>query len=210
MRKAFRFFMPVLCIVSCLAGRSLAQVVINEFCADPARDWDGDAAYSYRDDEWVEIANIGSVAVDLTGYLLSDGEGTAACRYGFAGLLEPGGLLVVYGSDSRAWEESNGYPVYGLSLNNDGDSVRLYRVEGADTVMIDEFQYNDRSAEDDRSVGRDPRSPMDWYIFDALNPCSDSCEPPGCGCEPTPGSSNDCSTATRSESWGMIKSLFRD
>ena len=213
MRKAFRFFVysVVLVVTSTVSGGvGSAQVVINEFLADPARDWDGDAVYSYRDDEWIEIANIGSLAVNLDGYLFADGEDSPVWRYGFTGMLEPGAIMVVYGSDSRAWEESNGFPIYGLSLNNAGDSVSLYRVSGTDTILVDAYRYGDRAAEDDRSVGRDPRNIDDWYIFDSLNPCPDTCDPPGCGCVPTPGSANDCSTGSRYESWGMIKSRYRN
>jgi hypothetical protein len=209
MRKAFRFLVFAVCLIlfSSVSGRS--QVVINEFLADPATDWDGDGVYSYRDDEWVEIMNIGPSAVSLEEYLLTDGEESPIWRFGFSGVLEPGAILVVYGSDSRAWEESNGFPIYGLSLNNAGDSISLYRISGEDTVAVDTYQYSDKVAEDDRSVGRYARNADDWYTFDALNPCSDSCDPPGCGCNPTPGSANDCSTRSRSASWGTIKNMYR-
>ncbi len=210
MRKAFRFFVYAVCLYLASTVSSPAQIVINEFMADPASDWDGDAVYSYRDDEWVEIANIGSLTVNLDGYLLADGEDSPVWRYGFSGMLEPGAVLVVYGSDSRAWEESNGFPIYGLSLNNAGDRISLYMISGVDTVVADAYQYGDKAAEDDRSVGRDARNTDIWYIFDAFNPCSDSCDPSGCGCAPTPGSVNECSTGARSGSWGMIKSLYRD
>jgi hypothetical protein len=209
MRKVFRFFVFAVCLVSVSTGAGLSQVVINEFLADPARDWDGDGVYNYRDDEWIEISNVGSAAEDLDAYLIADGEENPLWRYGFSGLLEPGGVLVVYGSDSRAWEESNGFPIYGLSLNNGGDSIGLYRVSGADTILVDAFQYGDRAAEDDRSVGRDARAFGVWFIFDALNPCPDSCDPPGCGCIPTPGAANDCITGAGSESWGLIKNRYR-
>ncbi len=213
MRKAFRFFISAVCLIlisTVSSGAGLAQVVINEFLADPARDWDGDAVYSYRDDEWVEIANIGSLTVNLDGYLLADGEESPVWRYGFSGTLEPGAVFVVYGSDSRAWEESNGFPIYGLSLNNVGDRINLYRVSGSDTTVVDIYQYGDKAAEDDRSVGRDVHNTDIWLIFDAFNPCPESCDPPGCGCVPTPGSVNDCTTGSVSESWGMIKSRYRD
>ncbi len=211
MRKAFRFlFLLVILAVSITAaGRPVsAQVVLNEFMADPASDWDGDGVYSYRDDEWVEIANHGSAAVDLSGYYICDGEGPPVWRYGFTGLLTPGGVVVVYGSDSRAWEESAGFPIYGFSLNNTGDELRLYRVAGEDTVLVDSYAFGDKAAEDDRSVGRQPRLSDAWAMFDGLNPCSDPCDPPSSGCNPTPGWANDCEAEIRSESWGAIKSLY--
>lgn len=212
MRKVFRFLLSAafLAFGAAVVGSDAAgQIVINEFLADPASDWDGDGIYSYRDDEWVEIANLGATAVDIGGYLLTDGEEPPIWRYAFSGVLEPRAVMLVYGSDSRAWEESAGYPVYGLSLNNAGDEVFLYRVSGDDTVLVDTYQYGDRAAEDDRSVGRGVLTPEVWVIFDALNPCSDTCYPAGCGCAPTPGEVNDCVTASESESWSKIKNRYR-
>lgn len=211
MRKAFRFLF--LCVflafsISLAGSGAVAQIVLNEFMADPARDWDGDGVYSYRDDEWVEIANLGNSSVDLAGYYLSDGEGPPLWRYGFSGLLAPGEIIIVYGSDSRAWEESAGFPIYGLSLNNTGDELGLYRVAGEDTILVDAYAFGDKAADNDRSVGRRPRVPDIWIMFDGLNPCSDPCDPPSSGCNPTPGQSNDCEARSGSESWGAIKNRY--
>jgi len=191
------------------AGECFAQIAINEFVADPARDWDGDGAVNSRDDEWVEIINLGKTAVDLAGYRLADGTGAPVWRYEFSGIIEPGAVRVAYGSDSKAWEEANGFPIYGLSLNNSGDRIAVYRVAGADTSVADSYTFTEASARDDRAIGRRSDSPQVWVIFDAHNPCSPTCEPPGTGCYPTPGSGNTCLTATESESWGTIKSMYR-
>jgi len=212
MRRVFRFFVATLVflftfLVVAVTGH--AQVLINEFLADPARDWDGDDQANYRDDEWVEIINFGSTEVDCSGFLLADGEGEPVWRYGFSGILAPREVRVIYGSDSRAWEESNGFPMYGLSLNNAGDRLSLYRVSGSETLLVDTFTYGDRAAEDDRSVGRGAQTPDTWFIFDAYNPCPDNCDPAGSGCIPTPGLSNDCITGTELESWGKIKGRYR-
>ena len=212
MRKLFRFFVfTAVCftLIVCRSSGSEAQIVINEICADPASDWDGDGEYNFRNDEWIEVANAGDTAVDLSAYLVSDGDGEPVWRYGFAGVLDPGGVRVVYGSESKAWEQSFGFPVYGLSLNNSGDRVSLYRITGTDTVLADTYVYTAHAAADDRSVGRDAEAAGGWIIFDALNPCSDSCDPPGNGCVPTPGTPNDCITSSRSGSWGAIKSICR-
>ncbi len=116
--------------------------------------------------------------------------------------------MIVYGSDSRAWEESAGFPIYGLSLNNAGDEICLYRIEGEDTTLVDLCAFGDKAADDDRSLGRGPIAPHAWFMFDGLNSCSDPCDPPACGCDPTPGQPNDCETAAGSESWGAIKSRY--
>jgi len=102
MRKAFLILVSILCTLpvhTMLCAPAGAQVVINEILADPARDWDGDGGYNFRNDEWIEIINLGDAAVDLSAYLLADGDDGPAFRYGFSGLLTPGEVLVVFGSD---------------------------------------------------------------------------------------------------------------
>jgi len=211
MRKAFRFLFLCMFLafsISAALSGAAAQIVLNEFMADPASDWDGDGVYSYRDDEWVEIVNLGSSSVDLAGYYLSDGEGPPLWRYGFSGVLMPGQIMIVYGSDSRAWEESAGFPIYGLSLNNAGDELCLYRVVGEDTILVDAYTFGDKAADDNRSVGRRPGVPDIWIMFDGLNPCSDPCDPSSSSCNPTPGEPNDCAARSGSESWGSIKNRY--
>lgn len=212
MRKLFRFFVSIAAcfiVMVSLSPACRAQVVINEILADPATDWDGDGIFNFRDDEWIEVANIGEVPIDLSAYLVADGEEGPVWRYGFAGLIGPGEVRAVFGSESKAWEQANGFPVYGLSLNNVGDRLVLFRVTGEDTVLVDEYTFTDHAAEDDRSVGREVGTTGTWGIFDALNPCSASCDPPGNGCVPTPGSTNECITSTSAESWGSIKAMHR-
>ncbi len=212
MRTLFRFFistaLSILIAASlCPAGR--AQVVLNEILADPASDWDGDGVVNFRDDEWIEVTNLGTSTVALSSYLVADGEGEPVWRYGYAGVLAPGGVRVVYGSESKAWQQANDFPVYGLSLNNAGDRVSLYRITGTDTVLADAYTYTALVADDDRSVGREAGATGIWRIFDLLNPCSDSCDPAGNGCMPTPGSSNECITSAQTESWSAIKAFCR-
>jgi hypothetical protein len=211
MRRLFRFFMPVaifsITIVSVVSSLA-AQVVINEFMADPARDWDGDGEYYYRDDEWVEILNAGETSIELEGYMLSDTEGAGIWRYGFSGVILPGQVMIVYGSDSRAWEESSGNPVYGLSLNNTGDVISLFHVLSGDTVLVDEVTYGASAAQDDRSAGRSLHSESEWEVFDAYNPCGSDCDPVGNGCIPTPGLVNTCTTSVSPSSWGRIKKMY--
>ncbi len=208
MSKALFILMSITAISGFLFSPALADVLINEIMADPARDWDGDGAYYYRDDEWVEVINTGDSAVDLSEYLLCDGESPVIWRYGFSGILDPGEVRVVFGSDSRLWEESNGFPVYGLSLNNSGDAVSLFRCQGADTLLVDEIVYEAYVAEDDRTAGRSAEDHFTWELFDAYNPYSGSGSLAGNGCLPTPGTVNTCVTDAENSSWGVIKSMY--
>lgn len=184
------------------------QVLVNEILADPGFDWDGDGAVSSRDDEWVEIVNAGLVPVDLSSYLLSDGGTSRLLRFGFSGTLAPGGVKLVTGGTSVAWESANGESATGLSLNNTGDTVRLWQVVGTDTLLVDSYTYVGFEVLDDRSTARMPDGAPTWALFDARNPYAGTTPPLGTGCPPTPGTSNVCPTAVTPVGWGAVKSLY--
>lgn len=210
-----KFVAFLVCVVGVLAGVSsqvTSQVLINEILADPVLDWDGDASVSSKNDEWVEIVNVGAVSVDLSCYRLADASGGFDWRYGFTGALAPGSTLVVYGSDAVAWESANGFPSVGLSLNNGGDTVYLYDTAGGDTTVVDSYAYASFEVADDRAVGRMPDGSATWAIFDALNVYTGSTLPLGTGCAPSPGLSNDCTTTVPVEqsTWGAIKHLYEN
>ncbi len=180
---------------------------LSEFLAGPARDWSGDGVFDSRDDEWVEVANAGASLVDLSAYRLADADSTI--RYAFSGVLAPGQVLLVTGSQAVDWQRAQGRPVTGLSLNNAGDTVRLLRVAGPDTVQVDSKTYNSIEGGADRSVGRLAPAQEGWTLFDALNRYTGSGEPKGSGCPPSPGAANQCTTDVRRTTWGVIKNLYR-
>ena len=183
------------------------EILLNEILAAPSVDWDGDGAYSSRNDEWVEIVNVGTASVDFSQFLLSDADSTI--RFQFQGVLASEGHVLVYGSGAVAWQQDQGRPVTGLSFNNSGDTVRLWQILGSDTVMVDAYQYKSHEATAERSSARQPDGGA-WALFDALNPYSGSQEPPGTGCQPTPGETNECSaTPTNQMSWGRVKRVYR-
>lgn len=183
------------------------SIRLNEFLAGPARDWDGSGAFSSRDDEWVEIANTGATTVDLTGFLITDADSLP--RYAFTGTLAPGAVRLVTGKMSFDWEKANAKSAVGLSLGNSGDAVILWKVVGADTVVVDAYTYKSHEAGADRSVGRSPVS-GEWQLFDALDPYTGTLLPAGNHCAPTPGDLNNClSTPARASSWGEVKVRYR-
>lgn len=203
---AFFFLLFMLFLGS--PGISAAQIRLNEILADPASDWDGDGQVDSRGDEWIEITNVGTTPLELSSYRLGDESGGYKWRYGFSGTLYPGAVMVIYGSQALAWQGGSGFPAYGLSLNNAGDTVYLYRLSGADTIAVDSYSYSSTEVQDDRSVGRNPDGTGSWSMFDGLNPYSGAGPPYSTGCNPTPGGSNGCSTPTEKGSWGSIKSLY--
>jgi len=197
----------VILVVACaLLGvvPARAQVVLNEIMPDPARDWDGDSVYNYRDDEWVEILNHGGEPVQLEGYRIATAD--TAWRYELSGSLAPAEHLVVFGSESYAWEKMNGYPAFGFRMNNSGGRVQLWKLGDQDTVLVDEVEYTDSQATDDCSYGRHPSGGVDWEVFDGLDPMGSG----GNGCNPSPGASNDCDSALRAVTWGRIKMIYGD
>lgn len=75
------------------------------------------------DDEWIELKNISEQAVDISGWILSDGEGSYAIPEGT--VLQPGETWRVYGRQYNPTGNKGG-----LYLANSGDCVILYNAKG--------------------------------------------------------------------------------
>jgi hypothetical protein len=196
---AFRFAPP--------ARAQVGQgVVLSEILAGPARDWDGDGAFDARKDEWIEVWNSGAGSVDLSGYRLADADSTI--RYELSGFLDAGAVAWIAGSMAEDQQRAAGRTVTGLSLNNAGDTIFLFRVQGSDTSAVDSRKYGSIEGASDRSVGRMGDAGT-WVLFDGLNRYTGTGEPKGTGCEPTPRARNDCPTDAVGTTWGKIKALYR-
>lgn len=183
-----------------------ADLRVVEILAGPTRDWDNSGVVSSRDDEWIELMNTGSQPIDLAGYFVTDGDSIP--RYATTGTLAPGQRRVVFGVDAWNWERETGHPAFGLSLGNTGDAVILWRVAGAETLVVDAYAYRSHEAAADRSVGRIESG--EWVVFDGLNPYTGTIPPLGNGCAPTPGQPNICSsTPTATSTWGQVKRIYR-
>ncbi len=145
-------------------------VVINEVLADPAPDAAGDAngdgERSAFDDEFVELVSAASEPVDLSGWSLSDSFGT---RFVFPAGTEllPGRAVLVFGGGDgalvRDFDGETGTLTFlgsGLGLNNDGDTLTLYRVDG---TASDTMGYGSEGGKDvslTRATDGDPSSPF--------------------------------------------------
>lgn len=190
------------------APPAVAQLLLNEVLADPARDWNGDGVISSRDDEWVEIINTGPNPIDLAGYRLAGPD--TVWRYEFSGVLGSGAVRLVTGRQSYEWETANGYPAFGLRLGNTGGEIVLFRIQGATITMVDCYAYADHEADDDRSSGRGPDGGASWILLDGHNPYTGSADPPGSGCFPTPGTLMNCPTPVLPVTWSGVKRLMAD
>jgi hypothetical protein len=178
---------------------------LSEILAGPARDWDGDGVYDSRGDEWVEVVNHGAGPVDLAPYRIADADSTI--RYELSGTLLPGETRLVTGSAAVAQQRSLGRTASGLSLNNSGDTVILFRVGAADTTRVDGHRYGSVEGASDRSTGWID-DPATWVLFDGLNKYSGAGEPQGNGCNPTPGARNGCPLPVTETTWGKIKATY--
>lgn len=199
---------PVVLSLTLAAVPAGAQTLqLNEFLAGPARDWDGSGAVSTRDDEWVEVRNASAVPLDLTGFIITDGDSLP--RFALSGILAPGERRLVTGKQSYDWEKANAQPAFGLSLGNSGDAVVLWQIQGPDTVVVDSYTYKSHEAAADRAVGR-LNDDGTWGLFDSLNPYTGTTLPVGSGCAPSPSAANTCGvTSTRRATWGELKQLYR-
>lgn len=196
-------------ILSAAPGQ--AELLINEFLANPGRDWDGDGVVDSRLDEWVEVYNPGPGAVDLTAYWLRDGLNESP-NLNLFGLLAAGETAVFYGFHAVAWQAEHGAGSTGLSLNNGGDTVVLMKTDPDDPLnllAVDSFLYTTHVGAVDRACGRSPDG-GEWALFDGLNPYSGSLFPQGSGCEPSPGARN-CgdSSPNLTATWSEIKAIWR-
>jgi hypothetical protein len=205
MRQAILPAVLLAAVLLAQGGGARAGVTLNELMADPASDWspsDGNEEYNSMEDEWIEIYNDGFEAVDITGWRLRDAVSDSSWRYGFEGVIDPGDVIVVYGNEAYAWEEANGFPKNGLSMNNSGDTMTL--VEADLVTVVDQVTYESFQVLDDRSYGRLPDGAANWEVFDALNPL----DPPATNLPPTPGMPN-VSSPVEPANWGSIKALYR-
>lgn len=133
-------------------------LVINEILADPdgsTGDANNDGTVSTTEDEFVEIYNTGTAAIDISGFSISDAVST---RHTFAAntILAGGDNIVVFGG---------GTPVQGfaastfvtassgaLSLNNSGDNITLSDAGGTPITTV---SYGGEGG-NNQSLARDP------------------------------------------------------
>lgn len=112
-----------------------SAVVISEILPNPSTD--------ESSDEFIELYNKSSEAVDLTDWLLSD---ATSKTYTLSGSISAKHYLAFYRSDTN------------LALNNSGDTVELYHPDG---VLTDSIEYTD-SVPDDVSYALADNDKWSW------------------------------------------------
>ncbi|MBN1268053.1 MAG: lamin tail domain-containing protein [Kiritimatiellae bacterium] len=137
------------------AAGSPITVRINEWMADN----DNVIADPYGDyDDWVELYNFGTNAVDLTDYTLTDNlNSPAKWTFPTGTLIQADGFLLIW-ADSEP-EETNGlHTSWGLSKG--GEAIGLFTAEG---VVVDSLVFG--AQETDVSEGRWPDAGPNMYTM---------------------------------------------
>jgi len=105
-----------------------ATVVINEFLPRAGFDWNQDGKVDVFD-EFIEIANLGPVDVNLSGWKLDDAAGQGSNPYTLpAKILKPGERIVFYASQTNVLLSDGGDTVRLLNPNNVIKDARSYSV----------------------------------------------------------------------------------
>lgn len=135
------------------------ELVLNEVLADPPVDYDanGDGAYHYHDDEFLELVNVGNGPLDLSGATVSDATGVRVTLPAGT-VLAAGEVLVIFGGGEPAEIGAGVHVLAGgrMQLNNDGDNVTIRDASGA--VLV-ETSYGAEGGDDQslvRAVDGDP------------------------------------------------------
>ncbi len=133
---------------------SPVTVTINEWMADNASTIRDPVDYAWED--WIELHNFGTGAVDLAGFTLTDDVGDPAQWTFPAGASIPAGGFLIVWTDDDAEQTGGGSYHTNFKLSKSGEEVALYTAEGvivdwvafgAQTTDISEGRWRD-SAED--------------------------------------------------------------
>lgn len=151
-RAAYEYYT----LTTTTSSPTLGDLVINEFMASndtSAADQDGDF------DDWIELYNNGSSAIDLEGYFLSD-DADDLMQWAFpAGTqIEANGYLIVWADEDD--DQSGLHANFKLSAS--GESIFLVDPTGA---IVDEVSYVDQTT--DISYGRFPNGTGDFQTMSA-------------------------------------------
>ena len=88
--------------------------------------WAGTSASS--SDEWIELLNMGSTPIDLTGWTLTD-DGDINIR--LAGVIAPRSYFLLERTDETTIADIDADLIYTGNLSNSGETLRLLDPSGA-------------------------------------------------------------------------------
>ncbi len=125
----------------------VARLIINEFLPRPGFDWNQDGKVDVYD-EFIEIKNIGTANISLSGWKLDDEANLGSNPFSLPALsLKVGERMILYGSQTN------------ILLSDGGDTVRLLN---SSNIVYDAYTYTIAKVED-QSVCRLPDGNGSWY-----------------------------------------------
>jgi hypothetical protein len=139
-----------------------AQVVINEFMAKNDETLvDGDGNYS----DWIELYNMGSNTVDLTGWYLSDDTNSLTKWVFPSANIAAESHMVVFasGQENAGYTDGLGYLHTTFKLNASGESVLLTQSDG---VTIEDAFVDYPEQDDDISYGLEQDSSYSTLVVE--------------------------------------------
>lgn len=139
----------------------LPQLVINEFMALNVACCADNSSGLPEYDDWIEIYNAGSVAVNIADFYLSDDvtspfNSRIPATNAAATTIQPGGYLVIWADG----QEEQGELHVDFSLLQTGEAVGLYYKDGR---PIDEVEFGTQTA--DKSIGRSPNGTGSFQVL---------------------------------------------
>jgi len=116
--------------------------------------------------DWIELWNGGSSGVNLSGFYLSD-DSTDPLKFELpGGFMTPGQFKLFWADD----EPLRGPEHCTFSLDNDGEMLRLYRLEDGKPRLYDHISFPALNA--NSSWGRIQDGAANWILFESSTPGS--------------------------------------
>lgn len=145
------------------------QLLITEVMADNKSTLtDPDEAGAYED--WFEIYNPGTTAVDMSGMYISENPLNPTKWQVPQGVTIPAGGYLVFWADN---DTSQGSLHTNFNLDADGEVLQLFAKDG--TTLIDSVAF--KTQQPDISYGRNPSDSSKWSIFKPATPGAKNASP---------------------------------
>jgi hypothetical protein len=143
-------------------------LVINEFMASnrsSAQDPQG------QYDDWIEIYNYGSIAIDIGGFYLTDDLSDPTKWRILDGIpvlttIPPNGYLLIWADNDTAYSGLHA----NFKLDAAGEQIALFDFDGS--TLIDSVVFGEQAA--DISYGRYPDAADNWQFFSSPSPSSEN------------------------------------
>jgi hypothetical protein len=149
-----------------LSSATLPNLVINEYMAFNTSCCPDNSSGAEEFDDWIEIYNAGSEAVDVGGMYLSDdpanpfGSKIPATNSSLT-TIQPGGYLLFWADGNKDQGELH----LNFGLNAEGESVGLYFKDGR---TIDEHAFG--AQVENKSEGRSPNGTGNFQLLNTPTP----------------------------------------